>query len=168
MNSDLISSWAILFATSRHEKDRALAYDQLDSPGWHLRDIVRVVYDAYPNSYAEIKALHLGSNPNRPDRYRRTQNAALNKTSIAFAEFPVLETRLRQLRHYMDTQRPRGIRRLWRDKRDSSNYYTFWLVVGFGLLSVTLAMFSLAVSAAQTWASFRALDMSSSPSVSSP
>jgi hypothetical protein len=60
-----------------------------------------------------------------------------------------------------------AIRQLWRDNRDSSNYYTFWLVVAFGLLSVTLAMFSLAVSVAQTWASFRALDQSSSPSVSS-
>lgn len=144
-----------------------MAYDQLDTPGWDLRDIVRVDDDTYHTACAEIKALHLGSNPDRPDRYRRTQNAALNKISIAFAEFPVLEPRLRQLRHYMDTQKPRGIRQLWRDNRDSSNYYTFWLVVGFGLLSVTLAMFSLAVSAAQTWASFRALDMSSSPSVSS-
>jgi hypothetical protein len=152
-----------------------LAYDQLDTRGWPPCDGARVVDDTYPNAYAEIKALHLGGLPNRPInsflkdyRYTRTQNAALNKTSISFAEFPVLETRLRQLRHYMDTQRPRGIRQLWRDNRDSSNYYTFWLVVGFGLLSVTLAMFSLAVSAAQTWASFRALDMSSSPSVSSP
>lgn len=126
------------------------------------------------NAYTVLKDCHLGQMVSHfrknelTARYIRTQRATFNKTPIAFVEFPVLETRLRQLRHYMDNQKPRGIRQLWRDNRDSSNYYTFWLVVAFGLLSLTLAMFSLAVSVAQAWASFRALDTSSSLAASSP
>jgi hypothetical protein len=167
-NADLISSWAILFATGRRYKDREFAYDQLEKPDWHTLERVSDYYDSHPNAYVELKSLHLGNLRQShyayryESRYRQTQNAALNKASIAFTEFPILESRLRQLRHYMDNQKPRGIRQLWRDNRDSSNYYTFWLVVAFGLLSVTLAMFSLAVSVAQTWASFQALDMTSS------
>ncbi|OBT42936.1 hypothetical protein VE00_07300 [Pseudogymnoascus sp. WSF 3629] len=169
LNSDIVASWAMLFATSRRHKDRVSAYEQLGKPDWHSGgEAANDYYNTQPNAYAELRDFHLqGDGHGYHLRYRQTRQAALNKISIPFAEFPALESRLRQLRHYMDDQKPRGIRQLWRDNRDSSNYYTFWLVVAFGLLSVTLAMFSLAVSVAQTWASFRALDQSSSPSVSS-
>ncbi|KFZ14757.1 hypothetical protein V501_03064 [Pseudogymnoascus sp. VKM F-4519 (FW-2642)] len=158
----------MLFATSPHHKDRVSAYERLGKPDWHSGGRgADDYYNTHPNAYAELRTFHLQSDAYRYRlRYKKTQQAALNKISMPFAEFPTLESRLRQLRHYMDDQKPRGIRQLWRDNRDSSNYYTFWLVLAFGLLSVTLAMFSLAVSVAQTWASFRALDQSSSPSVS--
>jgi hypothetical protein len=63
----------------------------------------------------------------------------------------------------MGSQKPRGLRQLWKDNRDSLNYYTFWGVIIFGLLSVFLGFFSLAVSVAQTIASFRALDLATPP-----
>jgi hypothetical protein len=49
---------------------------------------------------------------------------------------------------------------MWKDKRDTSNYFTFWAVIVFGGLSVLLAFLSLAVSIAQTVASFKALNLS--------
>jgi hypothetical protein len=61
----------------------------------------------------------------------------------------------------MDNEKPRGFRQLWKDNRDSLNYYTFWGVIILGGLSVALALFSLAVSVAQTVASFQALARSS-------
>jgi hypothetical protein len=61
----------------------------------------------------------------------------------------------------MDTQEPRGLRQLWRDNRDSLNYFTFWGVIIFGVSSVFLALFSLAVGIAQTVASFKSLALSS-------
>ncbi|KAL2069543.1 hypothetical protein VTL71DRAFT_14222 [Oculimacula yallundae] len=54
----------------------------------------------------------------------------------------------------MDNQAPTGIRGLWRDKRNSYSFYTLWLVIIFGGTSILLALLSLAVSAAQTWAAF--------------
>jgi hypothetical protein len=48
----------------------------------------------------------------------------------------------------MDSQKPRGIRQLWRGKSDVLNYYTFWGVITFGALSVFLALASLAVGIA--------------------
>jgi len=56
--------------------------------------------------------------------YSRMQHDAFHKNRILFGQFPIMETRLRQLRLYMDSQKPRGIRQLWADNRDSLNYYT--------------------------------------------
>lgn len=79
-----------------------------------------------------------------------------------YSEFIIFENRIRQLVHYMDTQKPQGFRQLWRDKRDTLSYYTFWGVIIIGGLSVFPELFSLAVSIAQMVASFRALDLGTS------
>ncbi|CAD6447486.1 04378a54-d700-4c3a-ab5d-2bad458ee0c1 [Sclerotinia trifoliorum] len=52
-------------------------------------------------------------------------NSAQNKFALKYSDFGLLEDRVRQLRHYMDNQKPRGIRQLWRDRRDALNYSTF-------------------------------------------
>jgi hypothetical protein len=36
----------------------------------------------------------------------------------------------------MDCQKPSGIRGVWADKRDTSQWFTFWAVVVFGSLSM--------------------------------
>jgi hypothetical protein len=119
-----------------------------------------------------LKDGHIGQGFGTSEDYRRSilktayddvATMSSNKQPIPYARFPLFETRLRQLRHYMDGQKPRGFRQLWKDNRDSLNYYTFWGVIVFGGLSVILALFSLAVSIAQTVASFRALAGSPTP-----
>ncbi|APA08627.1 hypothetical protein sscle_04g033970 [Sclerotinia sclerotiorum 1980 UF-70] len=88
-----------------------------------------------------------------------TARKAHQKFALQFSEFDLLEDRVRRLRHYMDSQKPRGFRQLWRDKRDVLNYCTFWGVIIFGALSVFLAFASLAVGIAQAVASFEALNL---------
>jgi hypothetical protein len=61
----------------------------------------------------------------------------------------------------MDTQKPRGLWQLWRDKRDSLGYFAFWGVIIFGVSSLLLALFSLMEGIAQTLASFKSLGLSS-------
>lgn len=61
----------------------------------------------------------------------------------------------------MDQQKPHGLRQLLSDSRDALNYYTFMGVIIFGSLSILLALASLAVGIAQTYAAFKALDVSS-------
>jgi len=63
----------------------------------------------------------------------------------------------------MDTQKPTSFWQLWKDKRDRLNYYTFLAVIIFGSLSIVLAFFSLAVSIAQTYAAFKALNVPAQP-----
>jgi hypothetical protein len=86
------------------------------------------------------------------------EEEGLSKT-LAYRRYPILAPRIKLLLDYMEKQKPRGFRALWRDKRDSNAWYTFWAAVIFGLMALLLALASLAVSAAQTWASFRALDL---------
>jgi hypothetical protein len=59
----------------------------------------------------------------------------------------------------MGSQKLRTFSHLWKDKRDTLRYYTFWGVIFFGSLSVIVAIISLAVSIAQTVASFKALEV---------
>jgi hypothetical protein len=175
LDKEVAQSWAFLFVTSRNSKTRSQNYDEfLESsvPKW--------LDDTSPKW---LRSLHLGTliegdegdEDNDDDvyfyvltyNYRRVLGAALNKDPVSYAQFPVFETRLRQLQHYMGSQKPRGLRQLWKDNRDSLNYYTFWGVIVFGLLSVFLAFFSLAVSVAQTVASFRALELATPPASTS-
>jgi hypothetical protein len=53
--------------------------------------------------------------------------------------------------------RPTGIRGLWKDKRDSLQWYTFWAVVILGCFSAVMAFLQLGLSAVQAWASVAAL-----------
>ncbi|KAI4113039.1 MAG: hypothetical protein LQ345_005902 [Seirophora villosa] len=79
----------------------------------------------------------------------------LNK--LSYSDFPHYEHRLRELRAYMDSQKPKGLKGLWQDRRDSYAFFTLWLAIVFGILTIILAVGSLAVAIAQTWAQFRSL-----------
>lgn len=83
-------------------------------------------------------------------------NSPLEET-VAFSQYPMFGDRLRQLKALMDQRKPRTWKQLWTDRRDAVNYYTFWSVVAFGTVTTVLGLVSLAVSTAQTVASFRQL-----------
>ena len=167
---ELLQSWAMLFATDPDPNKRAEEYDKLAKPEW-MQEQTTDENPTDDNSKSnkdlltEYKNKHLGLDASRWSAdstcYGHILSASLNKNSIPYSHFLVFEARLRQLRQYMGNQKPRGFRQLWHDKRDSLNYYTFWGVIIFGGISVFLAFFSLAVSVAQTVASFRALELSS-------
>ena len=57
----------------------------------------------------------------------------------------------------MDNQKPSGWYQMWKDKRDRVQHVTFWAVLVFGTISITLALISIAVSSAQTVAAFRSV-----------
>jgi hypothetical protein len=56
------------------------------------------------------------------------------------SDFPVLKSRITVLLHHLSTKRPRTWRQLWRDKRDSASWYTFWAVLIFGGMGIILAL----------------------------
>ncbi|KAK1064207.1 hypothetical protein LTR12_002901 [Friedmanniomyces endolithicus] len=93
---------------------------------------------------------------------------ATKRGVYAYGLFPTSQNRIYHLREYMDKKKPRGLMQLWKDNRDSLNYYTFWGVIIFGIASVVLASLSLVAGVVQTWASVKALQVASnsSPAVS--
>ena len=55
-------------------------------------------------------------------------------------EFPVLGGRIKLLMEDLKDSRPQGWRQLLRDRRDTVQYWTFWLVAIFGAISIMLSM----------------------------
>jgi hypothetical protein len=78
-----------------------------------------------------------------------------------FDDFPYFGDRIRSMAIILEERKPRNLRQMWRDTKDSTQWWTFWLVLLVGVPSLLLALGSLAVSTAQTWASFKALNMPS-------
>jgi hypothetical protein len=154
LNKELELTWAFLYSTTKNEKRRISFYNRLPPPPW--------AKDGTPEW---MKEQQMGKpQPGMIERPRdRILMVSLGQGLVQYSQFPIFETRLRQLRNYMDNQKPRGLRQLWIDKRDSSNYYAFWGVIVIGVLTIFLALVSLAVSIAQAWASFRALDLANPP-----
>ncbi|KAI5846861.1 hypothetical protein BZA05DRAFT_405682 [Tricharina praecox] len=70
------------------------------------------------------------------------------------SDFPVFGDRLLVLKTLL---KPNGIRGLWKDKRDSLQWYTFWAVVCLGCFGAIVAVLQLALSAVQAWASVKSL-----------
>lgn len=163
LDSEIRRSWAFLFATDSRLEIRKKDYESVD--GNNLMNPT-IYFNLKPykllERYEDIRSLHLGKDTKSyyASEYQEMFETAQSKRLVPYAQFPVYANRLRQLRHYMDSQKPRGFRQLWKDKRDTLNYYTFWGVIIFGSLSIFLAFFSLAVSVAQTVASFKALNAS--------
>jgi hypothetical protein len=80
--------------------------------------------------------------------------------TLPYERFPELGPRVKVLMEFMEKQKPQGFFALWRDKRDSNSWYTFWAAVIFGVGALILALAGLALASAQTWASFKALEIS--------
>lgn len=55
-------------------------------------------------------------------------------------DFPHLRSRLVRLSDYAASRKPRSIRQLWGDKRDSTAWLALWSVLVFGSVSVLLAL----------------------------
>lgn len=55
-------------------------------------------------------------------------------------DFPVLGGRIKLLMEELKESRPEGWRQLLRDRRDTVQYWTFWLVAIFGAMSIVLSM----------------------------
>lgn len=64
-------------------------------------------------------------------------------------DFPVLRSRIASLQQQMHSLKPRGWREIWKDKRDSAQWYTFWAVIIFGGSGIIMAAIQVVLQAAQ-------------------
>ena len=85
-----------------------------------------------------------------------SQSSSLSEME-RYSAYPIYGERLRELKAFMDKQRPKNLKQLVRDRRDTVGYWAFWAVIIAGGASIILALISIAVSSAQTVASFKAL-----------
>jgi hypothetical protein len=64
-------------------------------------------------------------------------------------DFPVLRSRLSTLAYEISIRKPRSWCALWKDKRDSAQWATFWTVIIFGLISLLLSLVQVILQAVQ-------------------
>ena len=100
--------------------------------------------------------LHLGT-ASLNSFYTSRMNAHLTEEDF-YKQFPTFKRRISVLERYMSHQRARTLKDLWRDRRDTLSWYTFWAVLIIGGFGLILTIASLAVSTAQTVAAFQALN----------
>ncbi|KAL8993730.1 MAG: hypothetical protein Q9169_006127 [Polycauliona sp. 2 TL-2023] len=80
----------------------------------------------------------------------RLVRGSLDKDSYDLKQdFPVLRSRIARLHKILSARKPRSWTELWRDKRDSSGWYTFWTVLIFGGVSILLTVFQVVLQAVQ-------------------
>lgn len=53
--------------------------------------------------------------------------------------FPILRSRIAALHRLLSASKPRGWKELWRDKRDSAGWFTFWIILIFGGIAILLS-----------------------------
>ncbi|KAI9755367.1 MAG: hypothetical protein M1835_000829 [Candelina submexicana] len=69
--------------------------------------------------------------------------------------FPILRFRLAVLRRQLSFTKARGWKELWRDRRDSANWYTFWAVLIIGGIGILLSFLQVTVGIVQVVMSTR-------------
>ncbi|KAI0412615.1 hypothetical protein F5X98DRAFT_317755 [Xylaria grammica] len=55
-------------------------------------------------------------------------------------DFPHLQSRMAQLCGYTSRKKPRSLRRLWQDRRDSPAWLAYWSALAFGLVGLLLVL----------------------------
>ncbi|KAM0132167.1 hypothetical protein ACHAP3_006605 [Botrytis cinerea] len=174
LKADIEKTWAILFSITtlgENSKNKLRVRDKLKQ---EYETIIDEDRNPMHIDIQTLKEYHMpwiedDSATGRVQSYYESRwenllgiiKAKQDKSTIAYSNFGMFEDRVRDLRQYMDNQKPHGLRQLLRDSRDALNYYTFMGVIIFGLLTVFLALASFFVSVAQTYAAFKALDMPS-------
>lgn len=73
-------------------------------------------------------------------------------------DFPILRQRIAILQHQLTHVKPRGWRAIWRDRRDSAQWYTFWAVIVFGSVGTLLAITQTVLQGVQTFRPDQTLD----------
>lgn len=168
-SSEISATWAIIFGKMPSTSSLRRVYSAVERPHWLITR----------TEYREFQGYHLGKPPKLgdllsldnlrwyPDIESRLTGLWVhfdpaiierNGLTVELEHFPIYEHRLLALRLFMDQQTPRTLQQLWQDNRDSLAFYTFWGVIIFGGVSVILAAFSLALSVAQTVASYKILN----------
>ncbi|KAL9023727.1 MAG: hypothetical protein Q9196_007015 [Gyalolechia fulgens] len=80
----------------------------------------------------------------------RLTRGSLDKDSYDLKhDFPVMRSRISRLHKILSAKKPRSWRELWRDKRDSAGWYTFWTVLTFGAISILLSFFQVVLQLVQ-------------------
>ncbi|KAJ3496059.1 hypothetical protein NLG97_g2940 [Lecanicillium saksenae] len=84
-----------------------------------------------------------------PNSWWLSLSASVRDSYDAEADFPIFKDRLKRIQDYMHGIQPNRFMSLWRDRRDLRIWYTIWVVIILGIISLISQFIALALSAAQ-------------------
>lgn len=64
-------------------------------------------------------------------------------------DFPILRSRIATINYHLSARKPRTWKDLWRDKRDSAQWFTFWAVLIIGGLGLLFSFIQVVLQIAQ-------------------
>ncbi|RGP66017.1 hypothetical protein FSPOR_6843 [Fusarium sporotrichioides] len=74
-----------------------------------------------------------------------------SETYSANDDFPFFGHKLQALQRYNLRQQPSKVKDLWRDRRNPLQWYTFWIVLWVGGISIILSVVQIGLAAAQVY-----------------
>lgn len=157
--SQLSKTYSLLFRSRRDTyKENLREYGLLPVPQW-LRICYADEHGTLPFRAAPDMSYFLHPKRERVseiENHLAEANTRLPPTQ-SFDNYHIWQDRLRELKTYMDGQKPGGIRGLWADKRDSGQWYTFWAVIIIGGLGLILSFLGLVAGIVQAVGTFQGL-----------
>ena len=133
--------WAVEEDITRILKETLMSYRLLFGQKKHARQFYRTLepfagtpetgWDHLLQSLCGHKSFRLNTHSLDKDDYDLRQ------------DFPVFRSRISRLHKALSAKRPRSWREIWRDRRDSAGWYTFWTVLVFGAVSILLSFFQV-------------------------
>ena len=117
---ETLLSYRLLFA---QDKQARKLYRRLDP----FAGIPLEGRDHLLSSLCGRKSFHLSQLPSDQDSYDLQRH------------FPILRSRIAGIHRLLSASKPRGWKELWRDKRDSAGWLTFWIVLIFGGVAILLS-----------------------------
>jgi hypothetical protein len=172
LETEIMHTWGILFGGLSPKRRRQLYYSKLvESPiipykkyehygnkrWWQHRT------DPEPTHFFSESTMHLGEgfakgySAPRDKKMLDLPKQLRKNPMLSYSDFPIYEGRLRILMAYMNSRKPRNLRQLRKDSRDTLNYWTFWVAVIAGSITVFLAFSAVLIAIVQTVAAYRAL-----------
>ena len=159
---DVADTYSLLFRSRTDSyQDNLAVYRRLPMPSW-VRIYAQSTFSLFPTQIGDTlyDVTHgLGKRTLMSDiEYHIAELHHKLPPTQQFEKYGIFENRLRELKAYMDSQKPGGIRALWRDKRDTLQWYTFWAVIIVGSLGIFLSFLGLIVTTVQTIGTFKGLE----------
>ncbi|KAL9615520.1 MAG: hypothetical protein Q9167_000033 [Letrouitia subvulpina] len=118
---ETLLSYRLLFGQNKRSKTLFKSINPFDGVPEEGRDTI--LYDICMKKVCKIAML-----PNDKDTYE------LQK------DFPALRSKTIRLHQALSASKPSTWKELWRDRRDSANWLTFWAVIVFGFIAILLAL----------------------------
>lgn len=135
---EVLLSYRMIFGQCK--RSRSVFRKLAPFPPSHNRNSVKKQEDRLLEQLCGRKRFDIGAHDDGDDSSGSLTDLIEREEYDLAGDFPHLRGRLVRLNEYAAGRKPRSIRQLWGDRRDSTAWLALWSVLIFGTLSIFLAL----------------------------